>query len=290
MPKCIILVGPPGSGKSTFAKELVQIHDAIYINQDSQGKEEHKRIFDYALKFNQNVIVDRMNFSKEQRERYLVPAKAAGYDTSIHIIHESFDVCVERMKLRTDHETIKDEATARKVLHFFFTKYERVEDSEANIVVRHWPGGSKPDAVWIDMDNTLSNADHREHYLQNGKKNWKAFFEEMIEDPVNIWCDKLVRSSHLAGTKVLICSGRPDDYERHTREWLTKYDIPFDRLIMRRRNDNRKDLIVKEIMLEYEVKTKYNLLYAVDDRKQVIDQIRKHGVIVLDCAGEKGHF
>ena len=71
----------------------------------------------------QNIIVDRINHTKEQRQRYLAPAKAAGYSTEIVVLHEPYEVCLKRCIERKDHPTIKDEATAKKALHMFYTKY-----------------------------------------------------------------------------------------------------------------------------------------------------------------------
>ena len=287
--KLILMVGPPGSGKSTLAKQYVS-EGFEYINQDSQGKD-HLKLFESAVSFGRNVVVDRMGFSKFQRDRYLVPAKEKGYETEIIVLHQPYDVCFERVMARKDHETIKDDVAARQALGLFFSKYERVQDNEADEVVRVWPEGNKPSAVWIDVDNTMSDATHREHYLQGPKKNWKGFFSEMSNDPVNKWCKALANALYFGSEiDVLICSARPDDYRKQTEEWLNKNDVRYHKLIMRSRNDQRKDSIVKEIMYEFEIKTRYNLLFSIDDRKQVIDQIRSHGVVVLDCAGEKGHF
>lgn len=52
--KLTLLVGPPGSGKSTFAKKRIEEdgdHGAatVYVNQDSQGKQGHQEIFRNAL-------------------------------------------------------------------------------------------------------------------------------------------------------------------------------------------------------------------------------------------------
>lgn len=291
--KLTLFVGPPGSGKSTMARAMFDSADTVfgttYINQDEQGRERHLELFKDAISEGRPIIVDRMGFNREQRNRYLNPAKAAGYETEIIILHQPYNVCLERVRARKDHETIKDENAARGALGLFFSKYERVQDEEADKITRIWPEGDKPDAVWIDIDNTLSDASHREHYLQGSKKNWKGFFSEMSNDPVNNWC-RMLAIGMKGCSHVLICSARPDNYRKQTEEWLAFNDVPYDKLIMRQRNDSRKDSIVKEIIYEFEVKTQYNLLFSVDDRKQVIDQIRTHGVTVLDCAGEKGHF
>lgn len=289
MPKnLVLLVGPSGSGKSTLAKE----YEALFydrISQDDQGKQEHIKKFLDHLKYEDDIVVDRLNFNKEQRNRYLKLAEDAGYTTKIIVLHENRDTCLQRCLKRENHPTIKDEVNAQSVLNTFFSKYERVEDDEADVVERRWPEGAKDTAIWVDMDNTLSDATHREHHLQGERKNWKAFFNDMDKDPVNPWCASIIDAMSKQHV-ILICSARPENYKIQTMEWLHKFFIPYNKLIMRPRNDCRRDDIVKEIIYEFEVKTRYNLLFSIDDRKQVIDRIRNHGVIVLDCAGEKGNF
>lgn len=287
MSELLIMVGPPGSGKSTISKAMGSKY--VRINQDELGKEEHKNIFGIILSNEGNIIIDRMNFSKEQRARYLEPAKKAGYKTKIIVLHENFDTCLERMKVRENHPTIKDEKIGRKVLHFFFSKYERPTPDEADEIEFRYPEGEKENAIWVDMDNTLSDATHREHFLGTGRKNWKAFFDAMDKDPINDWC-RMITNSIYDYADVLICSARPEDYREVTEKWLKDNTVWYNKLIMRQKGDFRKDSIVKEIFLDFEIKTKYNLLFSIDDRKQVIDQMRSRGVTVLDCAGEKGNF
>lgn len=292
MHKITILVGPPGAGKTTLAAKICNEQNAMYINQDSQGKL-HLKLFQDLMNFRplQNIVIDRMGFDKLQRSRYLKPAKEAGYETEIIILHESRDTCIKRCKERADHPTVKTEEDAYKAVEFFFSHYERVCDDEADTVTRKWPTitMSLP-AIWVDIDNTLSDSNHRQHFLDtSGRKNWTGFFEAMGEDPVNEWCKRLVMSMR-PNNIICICSGRPNDYRDLTVNWLRSNNIPYDHLFMRPRNDSRPDYVVKEIMLEFEIKTRFNLLFSIDDRKQVIDKIREHGVIVLDCAGPKGDF
>ena len=284
IPEIIVLVGPPGSAKSTLAKEYKQ---HVYINQDTQQKE-HLEIFKRAIEQKHDIIVDRMGFNVEQRKRYLEPAKKVGYKTRIIVLHQNKETCLKRCAARNDHPTIKNEQDAGRAVNMFFSKYERVEDSEADVVERIWPkelyGTLQLDALVCDIDNTLSNTSHREHHLQGPKKNWKAFFDNMHNDTLNKWCAKIVNTMR-QNNIIVICSGRPDTYRDITKKWLEDNKIQYDWLFMRPRDDSREDSIVKEIILEWEILTRFQPLFYIDDRLQVINKIRQHGIVVLDCKG-----
>lgn len=290
MPKLLVLCGPPGCGKTTVAKHYEGTY--TWINQDSQGKA-HMQIFQKALLENKNILVDRMNFSKEQRNRYLEPAKKAGYETEITVIHQPKKVCMERCINRKDHKTIKDEKSAAQALSLFFSKYERPTEDEADFVQFCYPQeeSEKLTAIIFDLDGTLCNLDHRLHFLkkpEGEKKNWKGFLENLIGDKVNKWCADIINALSSEYT-IVYCSGRPDDYRPDTMAWLEENDLYGHRyLFMRPRNDYREDSIVKEILLDFEVLTRFKPYFFIDDRQRVVDMYRKRGFTVLQC--DKGDF
>jgi predicted kinase len=277
----ILMVGPPGSGKSTLAKQLPV---DVIINQDSQGKEEHLELFKQSIELGLSIAVDRMNFSKEQRNRYLEPAKAAGYKTKIQVLHVPKNVCLIRCALRKDHLTIRDEKTAARAVGFFFKSYERVEDTEADEVIRIYGDGSvRRNVVLCDLDGTLCNIDHRLPLMKLPKKDWKGFFAGIEKDSVNDFCANiLARFSHDYG--IILSSGRPDTTREVTEEWLQKHNIDYNHLFMRPRDDFRPDNVVKEIILEFEILSRYNVYMALDDRDQVVQMLRKHGIRTLQVA------
>lgn len=284
MKKLIVLVGPPGSGKSTLAKEICAREGYRYINQDEQGKG-HLEYFDLAIANNESIVVDRMNFNKSQRSRYLVPGEAHGYETKIVVIHQPRSVCYDRMMVRQNHPTIKDSSAANSALNTFFSKYERPELNEAHEVDFWYPLGDKELAIIVDLDGTLCNVDHRLHHVRTEegvRKNWKAFFDGLSQDTPNEWCRTLVGQFE-SDYPVVFASGRPDDYERQTRSWLIEHEFSTTHLYMRCRGDHRSDEIAKEVILDFEILTRFKPLFFVDDRRRVADLWRRRGFICLHC-------
>lgn len=293
MKQLTILVGPPGSGKSTLAWELTQPKNGGYyrINQDDQGKKGHWDAFTPILHTENNIVIDRMNFNKQQREKYLSAAKKHGYKTKIIVLHENQSTCLSRMKDRKDHPTITTEEQARSALNTFFTKYEKPTKDEADEIefvypkLSQWPWST----IIVDIDGTLSNTDHRQKFMAGPKKDWPGFFGAMHLDPVNEPIKKLTNTMR-TNNVVCIVSGRPDNYRDVTTKWLDDNKIFYDHVFMRPRNDSRADTIIKEIILDFELRTRYTILMSVDDRQCVVKMWRDNGVTCLDVAGPKGDF
>lgn len=130
-----VLVGPPGCGKSTFTQyqDKESIFKSVVVSQDEQGRKGHRKVFEEALNKDQHIIIDRMNFNKEQRERYLKPAKEKGYHTIIVVFNNiNKETCLSRCYSRENHPTIKDKESANRAVNFFFDNFEEVSDNEAD--------------------------------------------------------------------------------------------------------------------------------------------------------------
>lgn len=286
MANLIVLVGPPGSGKSTLAKKYEAL-GFVRINQDDQGREAHKIVFADAIAQNKDIIVDRMNFNKEQRERYLSVARAHGYETWIEVLHESYQTCFDRCIARKHHPTITDNVGASKALGFFFKSYERPTPDEANDIRFRYPGNDKPLAVICDLDGTLCDMEHRRHFVNptdGSKKNWKKFSEGLVNDTPHLWCRSIIKALN-PSMSIVYCSGRDSNYRQLTEQWLKDNDLAlYDNLFMRSRDDFRQDCIVKENILDFEILTRYTPHFFLDDRKQVVDMWRRRGFTCLQCA------
>lgn len=105
IPKITILVGFPGSGKSTFTEALKNSdEDIVVINQDKLGSltECEKQFCKYIKK--KKIVVDRCNLSKVDRDRWI----DLSFKKSCVIVH--FDVpiniCKLRVRHRQNHETL----------------------------------------------------------------------------------------------------------------------------------------------------------------------------------------
>jgi protein phosphatase len=90
--KVIVLIGAPGSGKSTFAKKLWQDNPTFgYLSSDAlraelgSGEEDQsvtpvvfstlKRRLDHCLRRNESVIVDATSINAKDRKAYIDAAK-----------------------------------------------------------------------------------------------------------------------------------------------------------------------------------------------------------------------
>lgn len=143
-------------------------------------------------------------------------------------------------------------------------------------------------SIIIDLDGTLCNIDHRLHYVRDKRKNWRNFFLELVNDKPNQWCIDIINAfSSFQDLQIIFCSGRPDDYREQTEAWLNTHITPITNkwiLLMRKKGDYRQDSIVKEEIFINEIKDKYNILFVIDDRKQVVDKWRELGLTCLQCA------
>ncbi|CAD6191329.1 unnamed protein product [Caenorhabditis auriculariae] len=72
----IVMVGFPGSGKSTFAKKLSEDHGYVIVNRDKLGTwQKCVAAAKYALNEGKSVVIDNTNPDRESRKRYTEIAK-----------------------------------------------------------------------------------------------------------------------------------------------------------------------------------------------------------------------
>ena len=128
--------------------------------------------------------------------------------------------------------------------------------------------------IIIDIDNTLSIAYDRFKLAEkeNGKLDWDIVHapENLIQDKPNLPMIELAKKYKENGFEVIILTGRPESTRKVTKEWLQKYNIPYDALYMRSWENNflKAPIFKRKI---YETEIKENVFCAYDDDQRIID-------------------
>lgn len=286
-------MGPPGSGKSTHAKAM-EDQGYLRISQDEQGRG-HLDIFYSHLSTGRDIVVDRMGFDKQQRDRYRLEAIKNGYTVNFVEFCTPRQICFDRCMARENHQTINGDEKiqdmpgvrsdkmqsrqANNALDTFFSKYEEVLEEEGEILRVYWNASEKTSAIMVDLDGTLCNLDHRIHYVKNGNRDWVSFFRECKNDTLYKDVAGLIEAEFMAGTEIVLCSGRTEDVTREaTERWLSQHGIHYNDLVMRPKLNYKRDDITKAMLYRYEIKPYYDIKYVVDDRQQVVDKWRSMGI------------
>ena len=141
-------------------------------------------------------------------------------------------------------------------------------------------------AIIVDLDGTLCNNTHRQHLYDKEHKDWKLINEESKYDLVNNWCLEIVNLFSLNGYKIIFLTGRSAHAWDVTEDWLNRNVGPgVDwMLLMREKKDKRPDTDSKTEIFVNEIAPFYDVLFAIDDRKPVVDMWRNMNIPCLDCA------
>lgn len=132
----------------------------------------------------------------------------------------------------------------------------------------------KEDAIVCDLDGTLALLVCRGPY-----DSAKCELDEL-----NVPVAHIVRTYAAAGVRVVLLSGREDRFRPHTKRWLAHHEVPYDHLFMRTTKDFRKDSLIKREIFEREIASRYNVLFVLDDRDQVVEMWRDMGLTCLQVA------
>ena len=137
-------------------------------------------------------------------------------------------------------------------------------------------------SVIFDLDGTLALIEHRKHFIQGEKKNWKAFYEACDLDEPNFPVISVMNSLKINHYKIYILTGRSDEALQKTIDWLEAYDCSYDELIMRPQGDFTPDHILKEVWIR-KIGID-NIAMAFDDRDSVVKMIRSLGITCMQVA------
>jgi predicted kinase len=283
MKKVILMKGLPGSGKSTYAKKIVDQNPEQYkrINRDdlramfdnsfnSKSNETFIRgvrdmLILKTLESGKSVIVDDTNLSEKNLTRItqLVHQHNKSQNENVIVevkhIETSLEECIKR-------DALREKPVGEKVIKTMqrqFIKKTDLEYTTQNPVL--------PKAIICDLDGTLA--------LMNGRNPFDASRcdEDLLNNPV---ANVLINYKNL-GYKIILLSGREDKFEAPTLRFLANHKIEFDVLLMRKTADSRKDSIIKKEIFDAEIRDKFFVEFVLDDRNQVVDMWRNE--LKLPC-------
>lgn len=275
--KILLTKGLPASGKTTFAKELINKEPDKWkrINKDdlramlddsrwSKGNEQfvldlRNHITYQALEKGYSVIIDDTNLHPKHEEYFRLFAKEKGVDFEVKdFTNIDVDECIRRDLKR---EKPVGAGTIRQMYRQF-------------LMPKITPPlylPDKPNAVMCDIDGTLALFGNKNPYDRN-----------FLEDEVNFSIRNIVNTYSISGYKIIIVSGRKNKYLEDTKKWLKEKIVAFDEIFMPRADDdNRKDFIIKQEIYDNNIKGKYNIAFVLDDRNQVVRLWRELGFTCL---------
>lgn len=293
MKKVILYQGLPGSGKSTYAKQLQNESPGSYkrVNKDdlrkmlddgrySKTNENFvKTLRNYiiieALREGKSVLVDDTHLPLEPHYSQIKQAiREAGFDCPVEVDDSFLSVPYSQcVKQDLERPNSVGEAVIKKIYNRHLK--QEVPPPEYNPYL--------PDAIIIDIDGTVAKMNGRSPY------EYEKCDTDLPNQPVSDLVTSLLENCpDYDDTIFIFLSGREDSVYNKTLSWLRENVAEPSKLYMRATGDNRKDWEVKKEIYEQNIKSRFNMRFVLDDRRQVVDMWRSLGLTVLQVA--EGEF
>lgn len=149
-------------------------------------------------------------------------------------------------------------------------------------------------AVVIDLDGTFVDNKHLlETYLpmpshvKDENQYWTDFIEESLYCKANWWCSRLIKDMLKANVEIIFLTSRTGSIKNRdlTKRWLDAV-LPEDAeytLVMRNRGCHKPDHVSKKDLMVTNIVPYYDVIFAVDDKKENIDMFESLSIKGLLC-------
>jgi predicted kinase len=267
----LILVGAPGSGKSTFARYFLRTEEnwmrlcrddfrMMHFSVGNLSEHEEELIaemmdasIETLLFKGSNVLLDATHCRRKYIDHYIgrfnhladIAFKVFDVDaaTLAERCEKRFQSTGKQIPANVQKKFLEELEELKKDFDFAFRPkinlYEPVAAQDITL----------PKAIVCDLDGTLS--------LMHGRNPFDA--THCYEDELNAPVANVLR--HLSNDyQILLVSGREECYREPTVCFLEKYSISYHHLWMRPNKDFRKDAVIKREIFDAEITGKYFIL------------------------------
>jgi predicted kinase len=281
--------GLPGSGKSTWSKNVcTHLKGYLRVNKDEirldlqedWSSELEKRVITIrnsaivsALKSGMSVISDDCNLALKHEKvlRAIAQQCGAEFEVNDSFLKVPIEECIKRDALREGKSRVGE-----KVIRDMYDQFLKPREPKIEPYI---DDPTLPEAIICDLDGTVC--------LMAGKRG-PFDYTKCNGDLPNKPVIEVVRAMSSCGYSIIYMSGREDSCMEMTRQWLRDNNCPSPTgLFMRKSGDYRKDALVKGELLEQHVRGRFNVLFCLDDRQQVVDFYRSLGLTVFQVAPGK---
>lgn len=305
--KIVLTYGPPGCGKSSWAKAYVkkQRSSTVIVNRDDIRRTMFGDLQSYV--FNDA----NENYVQKTQETQVLALLDSGKsvviaDTNLHPktlnfwtkfakdekvkleVHDFFKEFMLELKTPDVHPYFQLKLFRKRCKDWNMKRLDSVPESvidtminshiAPNYMLTQMPAfdPSLPTCIISDVDGTLM---HRLP-MANGKVR-NPYDESLVllDTPDAVVCESVQREAEMY--KLFIFSGRHESCKVDTLQSLYNAGIEPEEIYMRANGDTRSDDIVKyELYMEH-IHGKYNIRVWYDDRDQVVSMLRNVGIKVF---------
>ena len=303
-----LLVGPPGSGKSTKANELVKTSLSAKVSRDdirhslkqvwytTQDLEDTVSAIQDAtvkalIKKGVDIVIDNTHCRIAHIKEFILKY---GKETNIALYFVGSELSLADLLKRNE---TRDKAVPEEVIRNMYAGYLHVRKNAEELRTLILATSQEPEhlyfinqdpklpkAIIVDIDGTIAHMEGK-----RGPYEWhKVGVDTPDHNVLNV-----VRSLS-KDYKIFFVSGRDESCRAQTTEWLEKWYLYKDspgrewELYMRPAKNYEKDSIIKNRIFKEKFVGKYYVEMLFDDRQQVVDQYRSMGLKVAQVA--EGNF